>query len=86
MCQTGKCYRLSNKKANYSVPVPVAALLLVLDESVLPEGHLDLAIGHVKSQQGDDSSPCYKENQPFGQLRLYVKREMRPETQEGGLC
>lgn len=68
--------------SSYSVPVPVVALLLVVDDSVLPDCHLDLAIGHVQSQQGDGSSPCYMEDQPFGRLGLDVKREVRPDAQE----
>lgn len=51
---------------SYSVPVSIVALLLVLDDSVLPQRHLDLATGHVQSQQGYDSSPCQVEDQPIG--------------------
>lgn len=43
-------------QGNHSVPVPVVALLLVLDNSVFPKRHLDLAIGHVQSQHGYVSS------------------------------
>jgi len=64
------------------VPVPVVAPLLVLDDSVLPEGHPDLAVGHVERQQGDGSSAGHVEDQPSGGPGLDVQREVRPETRE----
>lgn len=65
---------------NYSMPVPVVALLFVLDDSVLPKCHLDLAVGHVQSQQWYGSPPSYMEDQPSGRLGADVKREMGPDA------
>lgn len=65
-----------------SVPVAVIAPLLVLDDSVLPKRHLDLAVGHVQSQERDGSSSCYVQDEPFGRIGPDFKREVRPETQE----
>lgn len=64
------------------MPGPVVAPLIVLDDSVVAEGHLDLAIGHVESQEGDGSSAGYMENQPFGRISLDVEREVRSDAEE----
>lgn len=64
----------------YPVPVPVVALLLVLDDSVPPKWHPDLPIGQVHGEQRDDSCPRHVEDQPFGRLGLDVEGEVRPET------
>lgn len=65
---------------NYSVPVPIIALLFVVDDSVLPERHLDLAVGDVQSEQGDGSCSCDVEDQPFAGRGLEVEGEVRPGT------
>lgn len=64
------------------MPVAIIALLLVLDDSVLTKWHLDLAVGHVQSQEGDGSSSCDMEDEPFGRFGIDIKREVRPETHE----
>lgn len=64
--------------ATYFVPVPIVALLLVLDGSAVAQGHPDLAIGHVQSQQRDDASARHVQDQTFGRVGLDVKREVRP--------
>lgn len=60
------------------MPVPIVAPLFVVDDSVLPERHLDVAAGDVQSDQRDGPFSCDVEDQPFGGRGLDVEGEVRP--------
>lgn len=60
------------------MPVPIIAPLFVVDDSVLPERHLDLAVSNVQSEQGDGPCSCDVEDQPFGGRGLDIEGEVRP--------
>lgn len=67
------------ERSTYSVPLPIVAPQLVLDDSVVAQRHLDLAVGQVESQQRDGSAAAYVEDQPFGRLGVDVEGEVGPD-------
>lgn len=67
------------ERSTYSVPLPIVAPQLVLDDSVVAQRHLDLAVGQVESQQRDGSAAAYVEYQPFGRLGVDVEGEVGPD-------
>lgn len=67
------------ERSTYSVPLPIVAPQLVLDDSVVAQRHPDLAVGQVESQQRDGSAAAYVEYQPFGRLGVDVEGEVGPD-------
>lgn len=60
------------------MPSSIIALILVVDDSVLPQWEFDLAVGHVQRDLGDVPVPWDMEQQPRRWPGSDLHGEVRP--------